>query len=83
MALHEPDWPWAEDICLSLLSDARKEVRSAALTSLGHLARLHSMLHLEIVVPAVKRLLADPDSRGVAEDTLDDITRFVNHREMG
>ena len=78
MGLHEKDWKWAEGICLSALSDYRKSVRTASLTALGHLARIHRKLHLEIVVPAVRKLMDDPDCSGVAEHTLEDINMFVS-----
>jgi hypothetical protein len=81
MALHEPDWQWAEGVCLSMLSDLRKDVRNAALVALGHLARIHGKLHLESVIPSVKRLFGDAESRGVAEDTLEDIIQFVPKQE--
>lgn len=77
MALHESDWKWAERACLSMLSDPRKDVKVAALVGLGHLARIHRVLHLEIVVPAVTRLVNDAAVGGSAEDTLDDILMFV------
>ena len=77
IALWEPDWPWAEDIFLKSLGDKRKEVRSAALTSLGHLARLHRTLHVSLVLPAITELLIDPDCAGVAQDALNDIRMFV------
>lgn len=78
MGLHEQDWQWAEGICLTTLSDSRKEVRIASLVALSHLARLHHKLHLETVIPAIRKLLGDPDCRGTAEDTLEDITIFVS-----
>jgi hypothetical protein len=77
MGLHEQDWQWAEGVCLTALSDGRRQVRIASLTALGHLARLHHRLHLETVIPAIRKLLNDPDYRGVAEDTLEDITMFI------
>ncbi|HLJ88974.1 MAG TPA: hypothetical protein VKZ53_19295 [Candidatus Angelobacter sp.] len=77
MALHERDWQWAERVCLRALSDSRTPVRIAALIALGHLARLHRRLHLELAVPAITRLLGDAECGGTAEDTLEDIAIFV------
>jgi hypothetical protein len=77
MALWEPDWRWAEQKTLSALGDSRKEVRVAALQSIGHLARLHRSLNLEIVIPVVTRLLDDPECRGTAADALEDIATFM------
>jgi len=84
MALYEPDWRWAESVCLSALGDdARRAVKEAALIGLGHLARIHHALHLEIVVPVVQELRNDPDLGGIAEDALQDITRFVTANDSG
>ncbi|HTS09705.1 MAG TPA: hypothetical protein VMP68_29335 [Candidatus Eisenbacteria bacterium] len=77
MALWENDWRWAEQKSLSALRDARKEVRTAALLAIGHLARLHRSLDLQTVIPAVRKLLADTECRGTAEDALDDIATFM------
>ena len=82
MALHEPDWEWAERICLTNLEDKRTEVKNAALTGLSHLARIHRKLHLEIVLPKIKCLLSDADSHGIAEDTLGDIGQYVSSPEI-
>jgi len=78
MALWEKDPHWAEQKSLSALTDPRKEVRKAALLSIGHLARLHGSLNLDVVLPAVKALLADPEYRGAAEDVLEDIAIFMS-----
>lgn len=80
MALWESDGRWAEQKSLSALGDRRKEVRIAALQSIGHLARLHRSLNLETVIPAVTKLLDDPDCRGTAADALEDIATFMPKR---
>ena len=77
IALWENDWRWAEHKSFSALKDAREEVRTAALLAIGHLARLHRSLDLQIVVPAVRKLLADTGCHGTAEDVLDDIASFM------
>ena len=77
MSLSDPDWNWAEDLCLKSLNDHRPEVKAAALVALGHLARLHRVLHLDRVLPRLKELLHDPEWAGRAEDVLDDIAVFV------
>jgi hypothetical protein len=77
MALSEPEWQWAEAVCLNALQDHRKEVKAAALIGIGHLARIHRVLHLDLVLPSLKQLLADPEWAGRAEDILDDIAVFV------
>ncbi len=77
IALWEKDWVWAEQKFLKYLRDPHKEVRAAALISIGHLARLHHTLHLEVVLPAIRELLSDADSHGTAQDALDDIACFI------
>ena len=82
IALWEQDWRWAEKVFLNSLRDDRKEVRSAALLSLGHLARLHHILHTGVVLPAVTALLTDPDCAGLARDAIDDIERYARNRSL-
>ena len=78
MAMHDSDHVWAERKCLSALMDQREEVRAAAITALGHLARIHRELSKEIVVPALEKIKQN-DSRlaGFAEDALEDIAIFT------
>jgi hypothetical protein len=80
MALHGPDWRLAERRALQHLSHPDVWVRRNASTALGHVARLTRSLDLDTAVPALKRLLADPDVSGYAEDALDDIEVFVGVR---
>ncbi len=77
VGLHEPDWRWAEQVCLDVLKDAREEVRAAAVTSLGHIARVHGKITARIVIPALESLLNDPSLGGIAEDALEDIRLFA------
>jgi hypothetical protein len=77
MALCESDWEWAEHVCLTALKDDRAEVKVAALTALGHLARRFRTLHLDVVLPSIKNLLMEAPYRGAAEDALDDIAVFI------
>ncbi len=48
-----------------------------AATSIGHLARLHGLLDLDVIVPLLQELLHDPEIGGLAEDALADIRMFV------
>ncbi len=80
VGLHESDWAWAEQVCLDALKDAREEVRAAAITSLGHIARVHGKISVALVVPALESLLTDPALGGVAEDALEDIHLFTGGR---
>ena len=76
-AQHDPDWKWVQELCLQLLGHKNDDVRRAAITSLGHLARIHSILDLEIVLPRLEVLRSHPTLGGTIEDALDDIRIFV------
>jgi hypothetical protein len=78
MALHETDWRWAEQRCLAALGDNRGEVRAAAITGLGHLARVHHVVTADVVIPKLRELQDDPQLGGLAEDALEDITLFTS-----
>ena len=78
MALHEPDLAWAETKCLAALRDSRPEVKAAAITALGHLARIHHALIHPAVVDELRSLQDDPRFAGLAEDALDDVSMFAS-----
>ncbi|HBY64199.1 MAG TPA: hypothetical protein DEH78_30625 [Solibacterales bacterium] len=76
VALHEPDRAWAERLFLKALDDGRSEVRAAAVTGLGHLARIHCEID-SAALDALRALRDDPLLGGLAEDALDDVSTFV------
>jgi hypothetical protein len=78
MALHESDFAWAESECLAALHDSRPEVKAAAITALGHLARIHHALIHPTVVAELRSLQNDPRFAGIAEDALDDVSTFAS-----
>ena len=77
IALHDPDWTWAEQQCLAALHDRRQEVRAAAIIGLGHIARIHRKSTLSSVIPALEALRSDEDLGGMVGDALEDIIMFV------
>jgi hypothetical protein len=77
LAFFEEDWRWVQEICLAHFSSAEASVRSIAATCIGHVARIHRQLDLQRVVPMLRALMNDPETRGYAEDAWDDITMFV------
>ena len=77
VGLYEPDWRWAEQTCVQALQDSREDVRAAAITSLGHIARIHGRITVARVIPELEGLRSHPTLGGVAEDALEDILRFV------
>lgn len=77
LSLFNADWRSAQSACLRFLKHHDVSVRGVAATCLGHLARLHRILDLELVVPALEALLQDPHIGGRARDALDDIGVFI------
>jgi hypothetical protein len=80
IALHDPDWRWVQAALVGLLADPDPGVVIVAIQALGHLARLHGQLDLDVVVPALDRLFADPRFIGAVEDATDDIDIYVRRQ---
>jgi hypothetical protein len=78
MALNEPDAAWAERKCKEELGDGRDDVRGAAITCLGHLARIHHTLFDATIVDELRKLQGNPKLGGIVEDALDDILAFAS-----
>jgi hypothetical protein len=76
-ALYDPDWRWVQDWCVRFAEHADTEVRRVAITSIGHLARLHDTLDLSRVLPLLEAKSNDSAIQGTVEDTLSDIRIFV------
>jgi hypothetical protein len=76
-ALHDPDWEYVESLVLGFTSHPSSDVRRAALTSIGHVARIHRKLHLDRVLPALSQLDADTEVTGTVSDVRDDIATFI------
>lgn len=78
ITFHDPDWRWVQGHCLRLARHPSSSVRSLAGLCFGHLARIHRELDLDIVLPVLHELTRHPDTRGQAEDALDDIDTFLH-----
>lgn len=76
-AYYEPDWQWVQGVCLKFLDHADLGVRSNAAICLGHLARIHKKLDLELVLPKLLALKSDEALRPWAEEALGDIYFFL------
>lgn len=79
IALHDPDWRWAQEQCLRCLQHASEQVRALAPTCLGHVARIHGHLDMERVLPVLTEFRRHPALAGRVEDALDDIVMFLEH----
>lgn len=75
VALHDPDWQWAQDQAMRLLAHPDPGIRGVAATSLGHIARLHGRLDPH-AIEALRGLLQDAEVSGRAADALEDVERF-------
>jgi hypothetical protein len=73
LAIHDSDWQWVQEVCLSALGHESYEVHATAALCVSHLARLHHYLDLDRVLPALDRLKTDARLSGRVEDVLDDL----------
>jgi hypothetical protein len=76
-AYHDTDWKWVQGECLAHLAHNERSVRRLSATCLGHVARIHKQLDLELVLPRLLRLEDDPDVGGNVQDALDDIRVYL------
>jgi len=74
LVLHSGDWRWCQNECLELI-EGETGLHRLASTCLGHLARLHQTLDLDVVVPVLRALRSA--GVGEADDALDDIAMFI------
>ncbi|PYC73334.1 hypothetical protein C7C45_06510 [Micromonospora arborensis] len=77
LALHDADWRWCQDFYLRVLDHPEEDVRATAAICLGHLARIHHQLDTDIVLPALRARLRDPEVGGTVEDAIADIEQFL------
>lgn len=77
LALYDGEVDKTEAQCLSFMRHPSDAVRLTAVLCLGHLARLHGALHLDLVLPLLDELYRwDPVLRGRIEDVRSDIGVF-------
>jgi hypothetical protein len=86
----DQDWLWLQSLCLkfisdvdlsdSHLSDRDTAVVGLAITCLGHIARIHRKLDLQIVLPALEIAKQNEKLAGRVGDALDDIHMFLPKR---
>ena len=79
LAFHDPDCRWVQQLCLDYLQSSKWELRSISATCLGHLARIHRTLDMDLVLPALSEAASDPRVRPYVDDAIDDIRQFVRH----
>ena len=76
-AYYDLEWRWVQGQCLNYLSHSDPDIRYIAATCLGHVARIHRELDIELVLPRLHELRADPLIASGVNDALDDIKFFL------
>ena len=76
-AYHVDDWRWVQGECLGLLDSPEPHLRYMGALCLMHVARIHGVLDLEIVVPRLNQLLLDPEVSDAVEEVLQEIEIFT------
>ena len=74
---HDPDWRWAQELCIEYAKHPDSSVAGLAVTCFGHLARIHGELDLERVLPILEELKQDEEIAGRVEEALDDISIYM------
>lgn len=79
VSMHDPDWRYAQDLCVRLSSHQHFNVRGNAVLGFGHIARVHEQLDRELVQPIIEAALEDEDEyvRGHAIDAADDTVQYL------
>jgi HEAT repeat protein len=80
LALYDADWQKVETFCLEFLEHPDAGVRMVAATCIGHLARIHQQLDLDLVLPALYRHQSDQGKwvAGNVDNALSCIERFMH-----
>jgi hypothetical protein len=75
---NDGDWRFVQELLIEYAANESSGVRCMALLCFGHLARIHSTLDKDRVIPILKAALADSDwyIAGVAGDALEDVAIF-------
>lgn len=77
VAFFETDFDWVQGQCLHFCKHKNPDIRGLAVTCIGHLARIHGTLNMDLVQPVLDGLLNDAEIAGNVQDTLDDIEMFI------
>jgi hypothetical protein len=76
-AYYDAEWRWVQEQCLAFTHHSETNVRWVAATCLGHLARIHGQLDLELVLLRLSEMKTDPLVRPSVDDALEDIRFFL------
>ncbi len=78
ISLYERDFLWAQDFVFKQIGSENDDVTSAAITGVGHLARIHRKIDVDKFVLEVQSLSKNVKFAGLIEDVLDDIEMFCS-----
>lgn len=70
---------WLQSKCLELLSHENEDISGLAITCLGHVARMHSTIDRDKVLPILREKIKDTRLSGRVQDALDDIAMFAKN----
>jgi len=77
-AYYDSDWRWVQALCLRFIHHADRGIRSNAIICLGHVARIHRELEVEVVLPQLTALKTEyPSMAPWVEDAIQDIRFFL------
>jgi hypothetical protein len=77
LTYNDPDRTWLEDLLLEQLREGNDpQLRSLAVTCMGHIGRLRGVVSARLVA-CLESLLDDPILGGTAEDALGDVRYFA------
>ena len=84
-AYYDDDWRWVQERCLEFMHHWNRQVRYVAIICLGHLVRIHGVLDLDRVQPALKEMVKgsepDPDILDAVLSARSDIRIFYKGPE--
>ncbi|NAS20649.1 hypothetical protein GT755_02995 [Herbidospora sp. NEAU-GS84] len=75
----DPDRAYIEHVLLTTIADSNidVQVRSLAVTCLGHLARIYGEINTQAVLPVLRELKQSAAFGGLAQDVIEDIEIYV------
>ncbi|MEE4546266.1 hypothetical protein V2S66_30425 [Streptomyces sp. V4-01] len=77
LTYNDPDRSWVEELLLGQLREGNDpQLRSLAVTCMGHLGRMRGIVSARLFA-TLEGLLGDPVLGGIAEDALGDVKHFA------
>ena len=76
-AFFDADWRLVQEICLRFLDHTDPIVRWYAACCIGHIARIHEVLDLDLVLPKLLSLKTDAAIGPYIEEVMEDIRHCI------